>query len=56
MTSTSVIIALILIVLALAVGVAMVIVQKWEEVFITLSIFIAALAIINGILILFGVY
>lgn len=53
---TSIIISLILIVLAIAVPITMMIVQKWEEMFIILSAFIATLAIINLILIIYGVY
>lgn len=53
---TSIIISLILIVLAIAVPVTMLLVKKWEEVFIMLSVFITVLAIINLILIIFGVY
>ena len=53
---TGLIISSILVVLAIAVPVTMMIVQKWEEVFIILSAFIATLAIINIILMIFGVY
>lgn len=53
---TSIIISFILIVLAIAIPITMMIVNKWEEVFIILSVFIVILSIINLILIIFGVY
>ncbi len=50
------IIALILIVLGIAVPITMVLVKKWEEIFIILSVLVVVLGIINLILILFNVY
>lgn len=52
----SIIVSLIIMVLAVAVPITGVLVKKWGEVFIILSVLIVVLGIINLILTLFNVY
>lgn len=52
----SIIISLILIVLAIAVPITSMLVNKWHEVFIVLSVVVVTLAVINLILTIFNVY
>ena len=53
---TSIIISLILIVISIAIPITAVLVDKWHEIFIVLSVFVTVLAIVNLILIIFNVY
>lgn len=50
------IISLILIVISIAIPITGVVVDKWHEIFIILSMFVAVLAIVNLIMIIFNVY
>ncbi len=52
----SIIISLILIVISIAIPITMVLVDKWHEVFIISSVFVAVLAIVNLIMVIFNVY
>ncbi len=53
---TSIIISLILIVISIAIPITAVLVDKWHEIFIVLSVFVTVLAIVNLILVIFNVY
>ena len=53
---TSIIISLILIVISIAIPITMVLVDKWHGVFIVSSVFVAVLAVVNIIMIIFNVY
>lgn len=53
---TSIIISFILIVVSIAIPVTAVLVDKWHEIFIVLSVFVVVLAVINLIMIIFNVY
>lgn len=52
----SIIISLILIVISIAIPVTAVLVDKWHKIFIVLSMFVAVLAVVNLIMIIFNVY
>ena len=52
----SIIISLILIVISIAIPITAMLVNKWHEIFIVLSVFVTVLAIINLIMIVFNVY
>ena len=52
----SIIISLILIVISIAIPITAMLVNKWHEIFIVLSVLVVVLAITNLIMIIFNVY